>query len=47
MITCGRGEFTFETNVADTGSTEGYNRLSLQVALGNVMLPAEALWEDN
>ena len=33
--------------VADTGSTEGYNPLSLQVALGNVMLPAGVLWEDN
>jgi len=47
MIKCGRGEFTFETNIADTGSTEGYNHLSLQVALGNVMLPAGVLWEDD
>jgi len=47
MITCGRGELAFETNVAGAGSTEGYDHFSRQVAFGNVMLPAGVLWEDD
>jgi len=47
MITCGRREFAFETDVAGTGSTEGYKYLSLQVAFGNVILSAGVLWEDD
>jgi len=33
-----RAEFSFEANVAGRGSSPGYDHLSLQVCLGNVML---------